>query len=160
MRTGLILSKDLNGSKKRMVSTRVIAAEIMKLMKNHIGLQDSISKSQLFKRLFNVAYDDKRLDHWMLWEFSKRAMHLLRRDSNCFVASILDEINHEYYYFVVKDGIDADIYINTLENSIKRMRSMQRRVIKAVDEKWYKNAGAWSIDYNKTLKLDGGAENV
>lgn len=140
---------NITGSKKRLLTTKNIATELMIIMKQHIGLKNSISRSDLFKTLYIRTYDNNRLDHWMLWEFTRKAMHLLRRNSNCFISSI--HIGGEYNYYVIKDNSDAEQYVDKLDNSIARMRSMQKKARIAVREGWY--AQKWEITDRPNKKI-------
>lgn len=143
-------NNQLSGKDMRNFSVKRIAAKIMDIMKNHIGSENSISKIDFFKKLYKVDYDENRVDHWMLWEFTKRAMHRLRSKSNCFVCSL--RMNTTFEYFVVADDDDAEYYINQLDESIKRMRNMQRKVLKSVEEKWHTQQ--WELDYKPVKQIN------
>ena len=121
----------------------------MELMKSHISFNRGITREELFYQIFKATYNDELPKHWLLWELCKRAMHKLRRDSNCFVMSALDE---RYVYFVASNREDAELYIGKLDNTISRMRSMQKRVMKSVDEKWCREK--WDINYEKKKKIN------
>jgi len=133
----------LSGKEMRELSVRKIAVKLMDIMQKHIGNDAAITKERLFKKLFKQDLDDNRVDHWMIWEFTKRAMHKLRRDSNCFLASA--RAGSTYEYFIVADETDADFYILQLDSSIRKMRSMQKRAQRAVKEKWHQQD--WQLDY-------------
>ena len=144
-----IAAGGLSGKQMREFSIKKIALNLMELMKSHVGNRNAITKNNLFKKLYKVNYDDNRADHWMIWEFTKRAMHKLRRDSNCFVASARFEGTFEY--FVVADMYDADYYITQLDSCIRKMRSMQKRVKRSVIEKWHKST--WELGYTPKKKV-------
>lgn len=110
-----------------------ICIAMMQLMRNHIGYNHRISKEALFRKLFKRSPNDN-LEDWLRWEFTKKAMHMLRQRTKCFVGSAKDEGG--YSYFVVETFDDAQYYIRILENNIKRMRAMQKRAMQAAGEKW------------------------
>jgi len=135
----------LRGKLQRQISVKKIAVEIIKIMKTHIGFNNAISKKDLFKALFKEKYVEDRLDHWMLWQFTKRAMHQLRSRSNCFIGMA------NFKYFVLSSDTDANYYISQMDKTIKKMRQMQKKAQKSVDEKWHKQI--WSIDYQQRREL-------
>jgi len=153
MKTNNILAKypEFSGAQMREFSIKKIALQIIEIMHKHIGHEQAIEKERLFSILFRKTYSADRLDHWMLWEFTKRAMHKLRRDSNCFIASCKTRFSYEY--FVVADATDVDFYILQLDQNIKKMRSMQKRAQRAVDENWHREE--WCLDYKPKKQLFG-----
>ena len=134
--------------------TDKIATQLIVLMKEHIGISNAIDSKDLFHKLFKFSYDDNMPSHWMLWEFTKKAMHNLRARSNCFISSARVDVgdSRQYIYFVVKDTQDADIYINTLDKLMKRMEYMQKRCARSVIEKWHKQE--WQIEQRKNKEVE------
>lgn len=120
---------------------------IAEIMKKHKGIENAISGDELFK---NVYLTDRKPDYVddFRWDYIRKAMHRLRQRTKLFIANTRHE-NGSYYYFVPTNEEEAQHYINFLENSIKRMRSMQRKAMKSVYERWYELD--W-IEENKYLK--------
>jgi len=53
-------------------------------------------------------------------------------------------------YFVIRTNTDANYYIDTLERNIKRMRVMQRKARKSVEEKWHRLD--WTADAQRQIE--------
>lgn len=124
--------------------TRInIALKMMDIFKKHIGRSNSISHAALFRRVFGKTETDSLADE-LRWEYCKKAMHLLRQRTKCFIGSVRER--GTWHYFVVRDREDAQCYIDILENNIKRMRIMQQRVGKAVREEWHR------VDWSQDIK--------
>lgn len=134
-----------NGSSQRIRIISKIAILLLRIMRNHISADKAITQEKLFYKLFKMDYEDNKSSHWMLWEFTKKAMHKLRRDSNCFIVNYRKGI--EFSFFVVMDSRDADFYVDKLNECIKSMKYMQQRAYKAAKEKWYQQD--WVLDYHK-----------
>lgn len=125
--------KDL--SQMKLLTTANIAQKLLHIFKKHIGEENSISHMQLFRKIFGRAEEITLADD-LRWEYVKRAMHMCRQRTKCF-------IGHKYErgvwkYFVVSDLNDAQYFVTTLEKNIKRMRAMQQKALKSVRDKWYK----------------------
>ncbi len=116
------------------LATRKIAASLLNIMKTHIGSENAITRRALFYKIFKKKEDANSLEDYLRWDFAKKAMHLCRRKTKCFIASRY--VNKSWVYFVVADDYDADFYVETLERNIKAMRAMQRKVRKSVRENW------------------------
>lgn len=132
------------GKEKRMLTTYNIAEAIIRIFEPCVGQRNAISKSALYKKLFNKPFEDSLAD-FVRWDFTKRAMHLLRQQSNCFVIS--ERREDDWYLFVVSSDAEVQVYVNTLENSIKKMRSMMKRAQQAVDQRWHQKT--WVLSGRK-----------
>ncbi len=131
----------------RSLTVKNIALSLMDIFEEHIGGNDSISKSVLFKTLFG-HHDNGGLADELRWSYAKKGMHFLRIKTKCFIAS--ECRGGQWFYFVIKTKGDAQSYIDNLENNIKRMRTMQKKAMKAADENWHKIN--WKVDAeNKKL---------
>jgi hypothetical protein len=117
-----------------------LAFRLLKIFENHIGQENEISRFALFRKVYRHTMSPG-LEDELRWEYVKRAMHLIRQRTKCFIASRCER--GVWRYFVVKDIFDAECYINTLNKNIKRMRAMQKKALQAVGEKWYKTPQAW-----------------
>lgn len=128
----------------RLLTKIGIAVKMLKIFELHIGRDNSISHAQLFRKIF-IKTETMSLADELRWEYCKKAMHMLRQRTYCFIGSRY--MRGTWHYFVVKDRLDAMCYIKILDKNIKRMRTMQKRVVKAVDEKWHQ------LDWTATKAL-------
>lgn len=126
-----------------------ISVSLLEIFRKHIGEDKSISKEDLFKKIYNMDYDIRSPSHYMLWEFVKRSMNKVRRESKCFISS--KQNGHSTDYFVVKDQNDADYYVDRLNKTIKKMKYMMNRAQKSVDEKWYRQS--WELKFQEKKRL-------
>lgn len=129
---------------------KVISAKIMDAMQQHIGREKAISKSQLFAELFNKKYRGGDLADYFRWMCVRKVMHILRLKSHCFIASDYDQ--GEPIFFVLKSQSDANVYIDQAENAIHRIRALERRAQRAVDEQWYKEE-QWMIERTPSSRI-------
>lgn len=124
---------ELNNMK--LLTTANIGMKLLCIFKNHIGNENSISRGMLFKKVFgreeNVSLADE-----LRWDYVKRAMHLCRKQTKCFIGS--NNIAGVWFFFVLKDEQDAQYYIDNLERNIKAMRYAQRMATKSVENQHYK----------------------
>lgn len=123
-----------SGPVKRGLAIHGIAYALVHIMKSHVGYGRRITKDNLFRKLFKHEYNDNDLGDYVRWMFAKRSMHLLRQRTKCFIAS--KQVDDEFYFFVVEDDKDAQIYVDRLEACIKKMRFMQTRARKAATDDW------------------------
>lgn len=130
------------GTQQRGVTTRNIAEILIILFHSHIGQENAISKDALFEKIFMRDYNQTEIKDWLRWEFVKKAMHFCRVYTNCFIGFKRD--GAEYSFFVLKSEEDAQHYIKTLDNSIRKMRFMQNKARKYVEKEEYKKG--WKID--------------
>ena len=119
----------------KLLTTTNIAYKLLHIFEKHISEYNAISHMQLFKRVFGRTEEITLADD-LRWEYVKRAMHLCRQRTKCF-------IGHKYErgvwkYFVVETFDDARYFVNTLERNIGRMRAMQQKAMRSVREKWHK----------------------
>ena len=147
--SSLTTTVSLSGKEKREYAVNNIAYKLLTILHKHISIDSGISQNKLFKKLFKVNYNDDNLKHFVMWDFVKKGMHKLRRDSNCFVVGKGYGLNR--FYYVVTNNQDIQPYIDSLKNSIKRMQGMSKRGKKAVDQEWYQET--WAIEDKSTNKL-------
>ena len=120
--------------KIKLLTTVNIATKLLSIFKKHIGERNAISRGNLFKKVFGRMEEVSLADE-LRWDYVKRAMHLCRRQTKCFIGNKFD--GGIFYFFVIKDDIDAQYYIEGLNKNIKAMRSAQRRAADSVRKKWY-----------------------
>lgn len=128
-----ITRRDL--SEIKLLTSSNIAYKLLYIFSKHIGEHNSISRGQLFKSIFGRNEEITLADE-LRWDFVKTAMRLCRQRTKCFIGSRYDR--GIWKYFVVETFEDAQYYCNTLEKNIRRMRSMQQKVMKSVREKWHR----------------------
>jgi hypothetical protein len=133
MKRALIARK--NRAELQRLTTANLAGKLLNVMRYHIGFDNAIAKRDLFKEIFRRE-DGDTLEDWIRWEFMKKAMHLLRVRSKCFVAGTNDA--GTWKYFVVQSTDDAKLYIAVLDNNIRKMRLMQKRALQAAQEEWWR----------------------
>jgi len=138
---------EIEGRTQRKNITKIIAKELMKVMKKHIGIDANIGQKQLFKKIFKKPLEDT-LNDYLRWDFTKKAMHYCRTHTYCFISSY--DGGDQWYYFVVEDKDDAQTYCDVLDKSINSMKKMKKKAYKAAKEKWYKKD--WLISGNPNLK--------
>ena len=120
---------------KTIQTTNAIAVRLLDIFQNHISEANAIGRENLFKTLFGHYPKDEDLGDYLRWDFTRKAMHLLRQKSNCFIVNKYED--RDSLFFVVKTDKDAAYYIDRLDRNIKSMKLMQKKVQKAVTEKWY-----------------------
>jgi len=138
-------------SNLKILRVKSIAFVIAQIFPKHIGENNGISKSKLFKQIFGQE-DEGTLADELRWDYTKRAMHFLRQRTKCFISSKYDKITNEWYYFVIKNLSDAQCYIDTLNKNIKRMRIMQKRAMTAVEQGWYRENWMTFAEHNPYWK--------
>jgi len=119
----------------KLYTVKKIAEKLIMLMEKHIGEDDAISKRRLFSTLFRESYDHNNLKHFVQWEFTKRAMHMLRTKTKCFVISKYDDKG--FSYFVPTSDEQSQSYINTMNKNIRAMTAMKKRIKRSIDERWF-----------------------
>lgn len=139
-----LTKKDLNQLKSMTVSN--IAMKCLNIFHKHIGNENAISRGQLFKRVYRRTEEISLADE-LRWDYLKRAMHLCRQRTKCFIGSYC--YKGVWRYFVLKSLTDAEYYISNLDKNIKRMRIMQQKARKAVVQKWH--TLKWSVKYSKYI---------
>jgi predicted CoA-binding protein len=126
----------LSHLKRKVMTVTNIAYMLAKLMKHHIGIGNAISMEDLFKAIYQRERKPDYVDDFR-WDYVRKAMHRLRQSDKLFIVSVKDESN-VYSYFVPTTLDEANVYVTALENNIKRQRAMQQKVVKSVNEGWYK----------------------
>ena len=118
------------------LTTKNIALKLMDIMKTHISYDNAITRPEMFRQFFQKE-EEETLADWLRWEFIKKAMHLCRVKTKCFISSKRE--GHNQVYFVVETEDDANYYIDNLNKNINRIRAMQQRVMKSVREQWHRS---------------------
>lgn len=129
-------SMKLQHLRRKVMTVSNIMYVIANIMKNHIGMDKAIKGDDLFKKIYLSERQPNYVDDFR-WDYVRKAMHRLRQSTKLFIANTRLE-NGSFIYFVPTDEAEAEHYIDRLENSIKRMRAMQRKALKSVQEGWYK----------------------
>jgi len=122
--------------KRKIMTVNNIMFVVAKVMEDHIGLEKGITGDSMFEAVYGRPRKPDYVDDFR-WDYVRKAMHKLRQRTKLFIANTRSE-SGDFVYFVPTNDDEADYYINRLENSIKRMRGMQRKARKSVAEGWYK----------------------
>lgn len=122
--------------RRKIMTVTNIAYMLAKCMKYHIGIENAIMMEDLFMVIYQRERKPDYVDDFR-WDYVRKAMHRLRQSEKCFIVSVRDQQNN-YSYFVPTNKDEAMVYVTALENNIKRQRAMQQKVMKSVNEGWYK----------------------
>lgn len=114
---------------------KIIAMKLLIVMKEHIGEKKAISQQDLFAEIYNKEYNAKSVEDWLRWDFIKQAMRLCRKHTYCFI--VYTKTNSSIYFYVVKDKSDVREFIKFTTTNINKIKEMQQRCYKAVEEKWH-----------------------
>jgi hypothetical protein len=79
-------------------------------------------------------------------------MHFCRVYTRCFIGCWYN--GGIYKFFVLADENDLAHYHDILENSIRKMKIMQKRARKSVEEQWFKDK--WLIENKRVELIDNG----
>lgn len=157
MKTKELINRTLNRSDLRemkLLTTMNIAYKLLHIFRSHIGEMNSISHMSLFRKVYGRS-EEITLSDELRWEYVRRAMHLCRQRTKCFIGHKFEK--GIWKYFVVESESDTKYFYNTLERNISRMRAMQRKALKSVNEKWYKidwiNESKKMFTYEKIRKI-------
>lgn len=121
---------------KHKITTHTIAKIVLPIFNSHIGATNSITKKELFKKIYKKPLENNNLADWVRWEYLRKAMHHLRLKSNCFIVGIRGQ--YDYEFFIPRTEAEAQLYIKHLNNNIMKMRQLQARAIQSVRQEWYK----------------------
>lgn len=111
---------------------KLLADRSITMLKDHVGIENAISKEDFFKKIFNHPLDLNDLTDWVRWEILKKSLNYLRRKSNCFV------IQHNHKIFVVSKNEEAKLYVQNLNRTINNIVKLQNRCVQSVEEQWFK----------------------
>jgi len=142
---------EYNLKHKMEISKIDISQKLLVVMKNHIGKANAVSRNDLFKKLYNVEEDTNNLEHWFIWNQTKKAMHNIRKTTKCFI-SMRRTSGANFEFFVVEDRNDAKEYVDVINKNIHQMKSMIGRAIKAADENWSEQN--WELTKSNLKKLN------
>lgn len=122
---------------------RQIAEQVLKIMARCKGSSRAIAREELFRQLYGVSPRSGNLMDYMRWVYVRRAIHLLRRRTHCYVCSTSVEQGVVFYYVPVTFE-DASSYKSVLDCHIKGLQSAKRRVDQSVREAWHSEK--WTLD--------------
>ena len=135
--------KELQKFQRIELSINALAKRLLKIMRSHVGRENSLSRSQLFFKVYGHPESYfTTLQLIALWTLLKRAMHRCRQRTKCFITNEYKKGN--YHYFVVKDWQDAQVYDRIVKRTIKALNGMNARCQKAVEEEWWQDP--WEYD--------------
>lgn len=65
-----------------------IIHKLFVIMGQHIGQENKISHTELFRKVYNIGPSDvSELQEWIMWELIKKALHRCRQRTKMFVVS-------------------------------------------------------------------------
>ena len=124
-----------------------LADKVLKIMRGHVGVDNAITKQQLFKQVFGVEFSTSNYSHYFAYDILKSALHFCRKHTMCFIISKTN--NRNVIFYVINSSNDVVAYHKDIDNKIKNMGAMKGRATTSVMEQWYKQA--WQIS-NKFKK--------
>ena len=86
--------------KKRPTTLNELNQKVKEIMVDHIGVENEITRGELFKALFGNPNKYTEIQEWWLWDKVKKAMNWLSRSSNCFIAS-RKPVKGRWSYFAI-----------------------------------------------------------
>ena len=149
MKTRELIKKTLTRKdlvQMKLLTTANIAYKLLGIFQHHIGEYKAVTHRALFHKVFGRGEEITLADD-LRWDYVKRAMHLCRQRTKCFIGHKFE--GGVWKYFVVEDFTDAKYFVNTLERGIGRMRAMQQKAMRSVRQKWYRLD--WKKEANKQL---------
>lgn len=122
-----------------------IIERLLRLMKQHIGVNNRIARYYLFKSVYDLSPDEvSPLQQWIMWQMVKQSMNRMRRETLCFIVSkqmplMLGERQILVWnYWVAKTNEDYQVYKDHIDNNIKKMKELEERCRLSVAYGWYK----------------------
>lgn len=135
-------------TQKSLITTRNVAVKILTIMAKHIGRNNAVSREELFYKLYGQNFKDDMGDY-IRWDFAKKAMSYIRKHSKAYI--VFDKRGTSYYYFVAKSHGDETFYVDFLNKTIKKLQGAKVRVVKAINEGWYKQS--WGLDTRERKQI-------
>lgn len=124
------------------ITRRNVSEQILSIMKTHIGKHKPISRKQLFFQIYGVSEDTvKELNKYIMNEIIFSSITLLRKKSNCFIVSCLN--NQTWVYYVPKNQKELEPYIKRSNHHISMLKYLQYRGERSIKENWHLQS--WAI---------------
>lgn len=121
----------------RPLKVRQVAELLLEKFMDHIGPKNSVTRDELFRWVYGHRYNPNSLADYYCSDVLRRAMHLARAKTNCFI-TISRDVDDNYIYYIPQTENDIQGYIGILDQNISRMNKMKARARRAVKERWWK----------------------
>lgn len=135
MRKALIESEKLKFLKGQVTNPKNVAKLLLVIFKKHIGIENEITREELFKKVYETDFE-YNYENFYKYDVILKAMHFLRRYTNCFIAS--RNIQSTYSFFVISSESELQMYSSKIKRAVRALNNMNRRATKAVEEQWHK----------------------
>ena len=122
----------------RPLKVRQVSELLLEKFMDHIGSKNSVTRDELFRWVYGHRYNSNSLADYYCSDVLRRAMHLARVKTNCFI-TIAKNVDDTYVYYIPQTEADIQGYIGILDQNIARMNKMKIRARRAVNERWWKN---------------------
>lgn len=122
----------------RPLKVRQVSELLLEKFMDHIGSKNAITRDELFRWVYGHRYNPNNLADYYCSDVLRRAMHLARVKTNCFI-TISKTVDDTYVYYIPQTESDIQGYIGILDQNISRMNKMKLRARRAVNERWWKN---------------------
>ena len=133
-----------------------LTLKIITLMSKHIGKKNAISRRNLFKHFFGEPENYNHYEQIFYWGKLSSIINYIKRKTFCFIVG--EQRQTDYYFFVIKNQEDANIYMSQADNRIEGLKEMKKRAQKAVNKKLYlkvqKVAKQYSLNNKKRIQLN------
>ena len=117
------------------ITIRKVIFKLFKIMRQHIGRENAISREKLFISVYGIREEELNdLQYIALWDILKSAMHRCRQRTKCFITN--HKVSGIYQYFVVRDRYDAGCYADLATRAIRQLTAMTSRAYKSAAERW------------------------
>ena len=119
-----------------MLTISVLSDPLQTIMSAHIGHRNSITRAEMFKKLFGHKQRPNDLADYFRSITLSKVCTALKKHSFCFICKHKTKEGHEY--FVAKTSSDVKIHKQYTDKRKKGLDHLHARCEKAVAEKWYK----------------------
>jgi hypothetical protein len=123
-----------NGSEEILDSKQQIKIKLTRILRNHIGIENSINPFDLFYYVYNIQPQDLNIykrNYW--WDVIKFVLREMRRDNELFTIIKGSKI------FVLSNKEELKYYIKVSDNHIKSIENLKKNAKKWVEQKKYLN---------------------
>jgi hypothetical protein len=131
----LIGYESLAGSEIVLILHEIIS-RLKSVFKNHIGKENSISASELFEEIYNVAPEKVQVykrEYW--WNVLKRVIRQLRSNQECYIINMRGDL------YVLKTIEEYNEYAKMLDRDIAAIKESKRKAKEWVENEEYKKIG-------------------
>ena len=113
----------------------LLSQELYDLFKNHIGLENGLTKHQILKKIYSTS--DNFLQSYYDWNHKVApCFRQLRRDTKMFIVS--GELFSKRVYFVLQSEQELEWFKRRNIKQMKGLKGSNMKANKAVREEWWK----------------------